>query len=138
MPFGIINSLSALVLLSVSIAGDSPTRKSVYDAIGCGCIPVFFQLSRTPFVTWPYQDVLDYTKFSLTVPIGQNFTDFLEPYYNDIKRVRELQRGLYTVMPFMQYSFPIDNRQHSDAMKMILDEVGRHFKLNVTVGKPIL
>ena len=34
--------------------GDSPTRKSIYDGILCGCIPVFFEWDHIPTVSYPF------------------------------------------------------------------------------------
>ena len=35
--------------------GYSPTRKSIYDGILCGCIPVFFEWDYIPIVNYPFQ-----------------------------------------------------------------------------------
>ena len=110
-------------------AGDSPTRKSVYDAIVCGCIPVFFALDYQPVVTWPFHDILNYSDFSVTVPQGMNFRDILEPYKHNRQKIKALQQGLHAVMPMMQYSFPLDNKPHKDAVNMILEQIGRSLKL---------
>lgn len=106
-------------------AGDSPTRKSFYDGIISGCIPVLFKLDYQPIVTYPFQDVLDYSKFTVTVPTNQTFQDVLEPYEKDPNKVVELQKHLYEVIPMMQYSYPVDNKPHTDAVQMILHQVGK-------------
>ncbi len=51
--------------------GDSPTRKSFYDAIIAGCIPVIFK-EKYP-VKYPFQDRIDYSQFTFTPPIILSF-----------------------------------------------------------------
>ena len=113
--------------------GDSPTRKSIYDGILCGCIPVFFQDPHQKVVTYPFQDILDYSKFSVTIPSNATtrFWDILMKYKDDPGKISDLQKNLYDVMPLMQYSFPLDNRPHADAVQMILDQLGRMLGLQV-------
>ena len=74
-----------------------------------------------------FQDILDYSTFSVTIPsnVTKLFMDILEPYKNNMEKVQDLQENLHKVMPMFQYSYPPDNKPHTDAMQMILDEIGR-------------
>jgi hypothetical protein len=111
--------------------GDSPTRKSIYDGILCGCIPVFFEHPLEPIVTLPFQDLVDYSKVSVTIPkeATKRFAEILAAYRKDTKKIRVLQKNLHSIIPYMQYSYPPDNREHTDAMKTILDQLGRTLDL---------
>ena len=44
--------------------GDTATRKSFFDSILCGCIPVIFNSK----VVYPFMDILDYSTFTILIP----------------------------------------------------------------------
>ena len=107
-------------------AGDTPTRKSFYDAIMCGCIPVIFTYKDK--VKYPFEHRIDYKKLTVTI----NSTKITGPLLVqnilskiDKKILYEKQYYMYTVMKYLQYSYPIkENTKHEDAMQYILDELG--------------
>ena len=105
--------------------GDSPTRKSIYDAIISGCIPAFF--TDTHQVRLPFQNTLDYDKFSITIPAstveeGINLYQYLRFRYKE-DTIKSMQRNLQKVVKNFQYSFPITNDDHTDAVKLILEDL---------------
>ncbi|XP_064615461.1 uncharacterized protein LOC135479520 isoform X2 [Liolophura sinensis] len=110
--------------------GDSPTRKSFYDAIMAGCIPVLFKDHKQ--VNYPFQDVLDYKKFTVTLS------------YSDIDRKRRLVRDLLERIPQkeiqsklnaiqkvaakLQYSLPVESSsQLKGATQLLMKEIGYYF-----------
>ncbi|KAI8504045.1 hypothetical protein Bbelb_181130 [Branchiostoma belcheri] len=106
--------------------GDSPTRKSFYDAVQCGCIPVIFKLDYEP--VYPFDDVLDYPKFTVKI------TD--EDFFQGKRSIRDILRDipqaqitakqgeLRQVAPLLQYSYP-PLPETKDSFDMIMNEIGR-------------
>ena len=106
--------------------GDTATRKSFFDSILSGCIPVIFEANWLNHVTYPFEDVLDYSKFTVTVPGNGTFWETLGPYEEDLEKVRVLQQNLVQVMKYMQYSYPVKTGPHDDTMELIINEIGTH------------
>ena len=113
-------------------AGDSPTRKSFYDVIMCGCIPVIFNYKDK--VKYPFEDKIDYNK--LTVKINASDIKNSLSVYNILKKIdkeaiKVKQNYMYKIMNYLQYSYPLGNgTKHNDAIQYILDEIGTIFKIN--------
>ena len=107
-------------------AGDSNTRKSFYDAAISGCIPVIFQLPYTKHVPYPFENLLNYTDFSVKVPLDKSIEETLHPYGANPSLVLQLQENLARVIPYLQYNDPAvyDTIGH-DAFTLILNEVQR-------------
>jgi hypothetical protein len=103
--------------------------KAVYDALLAGCIPVLF---ASPPLGPPWLPP-DYGAFSVHVPLNMThrFRELLQPYarHDAATLLQPLRRALHSIMPQLQYSFPVDNRPHTDAMQPILDALGRSFGL---------
>ncbi|XP_048254881.1 xyloglucan-specific galacturonosyltransferase 1-like isoform X1 [Haliotis rufescens] len=111
--------------------GDSPTRKSFYDSIQSGCIPVIFRFVDQN-VEYPFQRVLNYTDFTVTIDSVRIETrqelilDILkEVPQNEVKR---LHLNVLKVARMLQYSAIDSNasdqpRAHKDALDMIIQEV---------------
>ena len=79
-------------------AGDSATRKSFYDSVICGCIPVLFEILHMPTrVTYPFDTKIDYSKFTVMIPANKTFTEVLDPYRHDTDTVKQLQKNLARV-----------------------------------------
>jgi hypothetical protein len=113
--------------------GDSATRKSYYDAIISGCIPVIFHDEQT--ISYPFEDkfrLKDYTVIlERHIVSGSSRTILQHLRLIKTVRIRELQDNLRKVVPSLQYDFPIVHQaQHKDALKMILDEVGQQIQSN--------
>ena len=112
-------------------AGDSPTRKSFYDAILFGCIPVIFNNKLK--VRYPFEDRIDYKQ--LVVKINANDFNDSVTLFNILKTIDEktIQKKRYymnEVMKYLQYSYPIlIGSKHNDAIQYILDEIGTRYNL---------
>ncbi|XP_064638702.1 uncharacterized protein LOC135494545 [Lineus longissimus] len=111
--------------------GDSPTRKSIYDSILAGCIPVLFD-HKYGQVPLPYSRKLNYTEFTVSLSLAEqlqtNYVEILKSRYT-AKDIKRLQKRLVEVAPLFQYSFPLNNGEPKDAMAPIMDEVKEVFKL---------
>ena len=110
--------------------GDSPTRKSFYDSILSGCIPVVFKFPYED-VEFPFQRTLNYSNFMVQIPVDEkgdlerNIT-----YYDYLRRIpqpeiKRLHMNLVKVLHCFQYPV-IDTKQKDhpkDAVDMIVDEI---------------
>ncbi|KAL4225989.1 hypothetical protein ACF0H5_013976 [Mactra antiquata] len=104
--------------------GDSPTRKSTYDSILSGCIPVFFS-ERDP-VRYPFQKYLNYDTFSYTIDTKLLHDKNVYTILKEIpeRKVKELHANLLKVAKWFQYSVPDGDIQWSDdAMTLLLHEL---------------
>ena len=104
--------------------GDSPTRKSFYDAALSGCVPVLFPTQSGHFPNrYPFSDRLPYANFTLTLPPGAESE--LLTYLRGVPRdtIRHLQEELLKAARYLQYSLPIANTDHNDAVRYMLDEI---------------
>ncbi|XP_071085420.1 uncharacterized protein [Haliotis cracherodii] len=119
--------------------GDSPTRKSFYDSIQSGCIPVIFKFGHQD-VVYPFQSVLNYTDFTVSVESHhiqndrENILDILKKIPKT--EIRRLQKNLVLVARQFQYSVPdmvpIANKKKEhfvDAVDMIMYEISKIYNL---------
>lgn len=89
--------------------GDSPTRKSFYDSLLSGCVPVLFPYSGQQPV-WAFQDQLNFTEFTVTIPYkymhskNNSFYQYLAKL--PVQQVESLQREGQRVAHWFQYSIP--------------------------------
>lgn len=116
--------------------GDSPTRKSFYDSILSGCIPVLF--TDRYKTEYPFQRHLDYESFTYTIDeklISEGNSTVIDIVKGISKVKREsLYDNLVRVSKWFQYSVPNGDIQwEDDALTLILDELA--FRNNVT-NKP--
>ena len=107
--------------------GDTNSRKSFYDALLNGCIPVTFQIANVSHVTYPFESVLDYSKFTVKVPLDKTYMEVLEPYKTNFNALSELQRNLLQVLPYLQYNDPTSSFNMTDAFDVVMYEIARHF-----------
>ncbi|KAL3831749.1 hypothetical protein ACJMK2_023463 [Sinanodonta woodiana] len=120
--------------------GLTPSRKSIYDSIQSGCIPVLFKDSRPIILAFP--DKIPYTDFTVTIPqehVVANTTSVLS-YLKAISRTRisQMQLNMRKVQKLLQYSVMdgVVRTEHDDAMKLILEEIGDILTIkNVTRSK---
>jgi hypothetical protein len=108
--------------------GDSPTRKSFYDSILCGCIPVIFKENQIPYA---FSSILDYHGFSVVIDIS-SFIQNHEHIENILRkisasRIKNMQRRLDEISKFMQYSET--NNNDYDATELIMRELAQVMKL---------
>ena len=108
--------------------GDTATRKSFYDSIITGCIPVLFELPYIPtHVTYPFDTKIDYSKFTVMIPANKTFIEVLDPYRYDTDAVKQLQKNLARVAKYLQYNDITTADVDVDAFHLLLDQVGEHF-----------
>ncbi|XP_067651974.1 uncharacterized protein [Haliotis asinina] len=110
--------------------GDSPTRKSFYDSIQSGCIPVIFRFADQN-VEYPFQRVLNYTDFSVAIDSArierqEKIEDILKVIPKD--EVKRLHQNVLKVARMLQYSVVESGtsdqlRSRKDALDMIMGEV---------------
>ena len=110
--------------------GDSPTRKSFYDAVVSGCIPVLFSMNLT--VKYPFHPRFNHNDFTVTIDTDKVLSGV--PIYDmlsmiDKDTIRKKQESLYSVMLAYQYSYPVTSGRHRDAMQYILDKIGELYGL---------
>ena len=113
-------------------SGDSPTRKSFYDAILAGCIPVIFR--GKSHVIYPFERKLDYASFTVSINeseaerqhVGEILAAFKTIHQ---EKVKKMQHNILKVLPLLQYSYPPDVTSEIDALDMILQEALQRFNL---------
>ena len=108
--------------------GDSPTRKSFFDSVVSGCIPVLFQSEEKVF--YPFEKYLNYSSFTVTLNqsdlLIQNKTveKLLAPLLNNANIIVEKQRQLQRVARYLQYSvMPHTQSENHDAMTFVYEEM---------------
>ncbi|XP_046563639.1 probable xyloglucan galactosyltransferase GT19 [Haliotis rubra] len=116
--------------------GDSPTRKSFYDSIQSGCIPVIFGFADQN-VEYPFQRVLNYTDFIVTIDSErierqEQIRDILEEIPKD--EVHRLHQNVLKVAKMLQYSATESGasdqpRSYRDALDMIMEEVQHMYNI---------
>ena len=116
-------------LFCLQPSGDSPTRKSFYDAIISGCIPVLFNVANKR-VKYPFDTHLNYSAFTVQleeadVNNGALLTDLMKPYMSRAV-IERMQAALLQVVPFFQYNVLVSNSTtdtHDDALYYVLQDV---------------
>lgn len=108
--------------------GDSPTRKSFYDSILSGCIPVTFKLMFPTKL--PFSDKLNYDDFTYTIDekLISRYNKTVIEIVNSIpkEKVNFLHNNILKVAKWFQYSMPDGGpQQDDDAMTLILDKLRR-------------
>ena len=113
--------------------GDSPSRKSFYDAVLSGCIPVLFSgtcfkmtanyRSRSSYDNpYAFQRLFDYSKFTVIIPYVTSVYKILSQIPS--KKVTAMQHYLNKIRRYFQYSVPDGlNEPKHDAMEIIFKEL---------------
>ncbi|KAI3971464.1 hypothetical protein MKW92_033635 [Papaver armeniacum] len=89
--------------------GDSPTRRSAFDAILAGCIPVFFH-PGSAYTQYTWFLPRDYKKYSVYIPEDQvrdgkvNIESVLQRYSRD--QVRRMKEEVIKLIPRVIYADP--------------------------------
>ena len=112
--------------------GDSPTRKSFYDAVVAGCIPVIFR--GNSHVIYPFETKLNYASFTVSINetevVHKHVTHMLAPFKTiHREKVKTMQQGILNVLPWLQYNYPPDHNSGTDALDMILQEIVHKFNI---------
>ena len=129
----VTNTVSILEWMQHSLfclqpAGDSPTRKSFFDSVVAGCIPVLFQSQEKVF--YPFEKYLNYSSFTVTLSQSDLFIrnktveELLAPLLIDENTIAEKQRQLQRVARYLQYSVMFPTQSESrDAMIFVYEEM---------------
>ncbi|KAL8250483.1 hypothetical protein R6Q59_034176 [Mikania micrantha] len=105
----------------LNIAGDTPSSNRLFDAIVSHCVPVII----SDEIELPYEDVLDYSKFSIFVPASYACKKgFLINLLRGVKRDKwtEMWENLKQIAPHFEYQYP---SRPGDAVDMIWKMVSR-------------
>ena len=112
--------------------GDSPTRKSFYDAVLSGCIPVIFKLQHPNEL--PFSDILNYDEFTFTIDekLISRYNKTVIEIVRGIphERVKLMHENILRVAKWFQYSLPDGGPQFDeDAVTLILQQLRKIFKV---------
>lgn len=105
----------------LNIAGDTPSSNRLFDAIVSHCVPVII----SDDIELPYEDVLDYYKFSIFVRASDACKNgYLLNLLRGIKREKwtEMWEKLKEIAPHFEYQYP---SRPGDATDMIWKAVSR-------------
>lgn len=105
----------------LNIAGDTPSSNRLFDAIVSHCVPVII----SDEIELPYEDVLDYSEFSLFVRAADAIKKgYLLNLLHSIKREEwtKMWERLKEITHHYEYQYP---SQPGDAVNMIWQEVVR-------------
>ena len=99
--------------------GDTPTRKSIFDSLIAGCIPVLFSKSSAyDQYLWhlPQNGSLYSVLFDGDDVINHrvDVLDTLTHIANDAQRLRGLQEEVVRMLPHLVYALPHNNISHPD------------------------
>jgi xyloglucan galactosyltransferase MUR3 len=110
---GIVNATNAMLLFRRAVfcpapAGDSITRKSIFDALVAGCIPVIFSRATLGLYSW-HVPPADLERVAVYIPMEglvgtppTNFLDVLRAIPADV--IAAMQRRIAELAPSLQYS----------------------------------
>nr|XP_043616463.1 probable arabinosyltransferase ARAD1 [Erigeron canadensis] len=105
----------------LNIAGDTPSSNRLFDAIVSHCVPVII----SDEIELPYEDVLDYSKFSIFVRASDACKNgYLLNLLRGIKKEKwtEMWERLKQIAPHFEYQYP---SRPGDAVDMIWKAVSR-------------
>ncbi|GJW85463.1 exostosin family protein [Tanacetum coccineum] len=88
--------------------GDSATRRSAFDSILAGCIPVFFHPSSF-YVQYTWHLPKNYTKYSVFIPeddVRKNISIEQRLSQIDSKRIKMMQKEIISMIPRLIYADP--------------------------------
>lgn len=122
--------------------GDSYTRRSTFDSILAGCIPVFFH-SGTAYVQYVWHLPRDHTKYSVFIQLDEAKKVSIEPILQSIpeNEVLAMREEVIRLIPSMVYADPRSKERNFDdafdvAIKGVLERIGKVRKVIVSGGDP--
>lgn len=122
--------------------GDSYTRRSTFDSILAGCIPVFFH-SGTAYVQYLWHLPRDHTKYSVFIQLDEAKKVSIEPILQSIpeNEVLAMREEVIRLIPRMVYADPRSKERNFDdafdvAIKGVLERIGKVRKAIVSGGDP--
>ncbi|RRT50777.1 hypothetical protein B296_00044149 [Ensete ventricosum] len=105
----------------LNIAGDTPSSNRLFDAIASHCVPVII----SDDIELPYEDVLDYSKFSIFVRTSDAIKNgFLIKLMRGVSREAwtQMWQRLKEVEGYFEFQYP---SKEDDAVQMIWQAVAR-------------
>ncbi|PWA83638.1 exostosin family protein [Artemisia annua] len=110
--------------------GDSATRRSAFDSIFAGCIPVFFHPSSF-YVQYTWHLPKNYTKYSVFIPeddVRKNISIEQRLSQIDSKRIKMMQKEIISMIPRLIYVDPYSKLETIEdafdvALKAIINKV---------------
>lgn len=113
--------------------GDSPSRKSFYDSIMSGCIPVILKEEHEPN-PYAFHHILDYDSFSITLDFDliHKYNHNIETLLSDISmaEIENKQRHLKQIAKYLQYSIPNGkSERESDAFQLVFQQLAEKYRL---------
>jgi len=110
--------------------GDSPTRKSFYDAILSGCIPILF--TNQYHVVYPFDKYINYDDFSYTIDqtllANKTVLEIVKEIPHEKTETRH--KNLRRLAKWFQYSLSnADINDSDDAFTFVLHEIAKNHKL---------
>ncbi|KAH7284084.1 hypothetical protein KP509_34G038800 [Ceratopteris richardii] len=128
-----LNAVFLSSIFCLQPSGDSPTRKSIFDSLVAGCIPVLFSPASayTQYVWHLPEDGNLYSVFIDEDEVIRGKIDVmatLSSIANDTVRLRSMQEQVISMVPSIVYALA-SNRSHSqsksfhDAVDVVLDNV---------------
>lgn len=122
--------------------GDSYTRRSTFDSILAGCIPVFFH-SGTAYVQYVWHLPRDHTKYSVFIPLDEAKNISIEPILQSIpeSEVLAMREEVIRLIPRIVYADPRSkdhnfNDAFGIAIKGVLERIGKVRKAIACGGDP--
>lgn len=122
--------------------GDSYTRRSTFDSILAGCIPVFFH-SGTAYVQYLWHLPRDHTKYSVFIQLDEAKKVSIEPILQSIpeNEVLAMREEVIRLIPRMVYADPRSKERNFDdafdvVIKGVLERIGKVRKAIVSGGDP--
>ncbi|XP_030547695.1 probable xyloglucan galactosyltransferase GT14 [Rhodamnia argentea] len=111
--------------------GDSYTRRSTFDSILAGCIPVFFH-PGTAYVQYVWHLPRDHTKYSVFIPLDEAKKVSIEPILQSIpeNEVWAMREEVIRLIPRIVYADPRSKEKNFDdafeiAIKGVLERIGK-------------
>ena len=108
--------------------GDSPTRKSFFDSVIAGCIPVLFVSQYKVF--YPFEKYLNYSSFTVALDqsdilvYNKTVEELLLPLIDNHSEIVRKQTNLQKVARYLQYGVYTDQTEQSnDAMIFLYDQL---------------
>lgn len=109
---GVVNATNEMLQLRDSVycpapTGDSVTRKSIFDSLTAGCIPVLFSRASLSQYMWHVSES-QIDEIAVYIPMkkineeGANFLDILRAIPEE--KVQKMQKAIEKIAPTLQYS----------------------------------
>jgi hypothetical protein len=116
--------------------GDSPTRRSVFDSLIAGCIPVLFH-PQTAYTQYPWHLPRNESLYSVYIP-EEDVIKGTVSVVDELKKITVAQRDamreyiINTMIPGLIYSAPgADVSPYRDAFDISIDQVLHRSKLSL-------